>query len=281
MAKIKARVHPLFYLFGLYFAFCGKVFSFISFTLVAVCHELAHAAVAEKLGYKLNRITLMPYGCIVCGETDCFSYRDEIKIALAGPLINLLTAFLFIALWWFVPETYAYTELAVLASLTIGLINLLPCFPLDGGRILLAWLSLRLKRKKALLVSKILGISLGVAFFALFVYSIFTTVNFTLAFFSAFMIFGNIKVSKENDYVRIKSAFTQSDAERGKEIKIYAVGVKTPVKKLFSQISDLCELRIVKDGKVIKYVSASGVIRLKNEGRIYESIYKEVLRLSV
>lgn len=282
MAKIKARVHPLFYLFGLYFAFTGKVFSFISFTLVAVCHELAHAAVAEKLGYRLNRITLMPYGCIVKGETDCFSYRDEIKIALAGPLINLLTAFLFIALWWFLPETYPYTELAVLASLTVGLINLLPCFPLDGGRILLAGLCLRLERKKALIVCRILGIALGCVFFGFFIYSIIVkTVNFTLAFFAAFMIFGNVKVSKENDYVRIKCSFSQSEAERGKEVKIYVVGVKTPVKRLFSHIGELCELRIVKNGKVIKSVSVNGVMRLKNEGKIYESIYKESLRLSV
>ena len=95
MGKIKVSVHPLFFAFGLYFAFTGKVFSFISFTIVAVIHEIGHSFVAARLGYRLEKITLMPYGCIISGKTQSFSYKDEVKIAFAGPLVNLATVFVF------------------------------------------------------------------------------------------------------------------------------------------------------------------------------------------
>ena len=49
----RQKVHPLFIIFGIYFAFTGKVFSFISYTLCACIHELGHSIVAEKLGYRL------------------------------------------------------------------------------------------------------------------------------------------------------------------------------------------------------------------------------------
>ena len=50
MGKLKFKVHPLFIIFGIYFAFTGKVFSFISYTLCACIHELGHSSVAEKVG---------------------------------------------------------------------------------------------------------------------------------------------------------------------------------------------------------------------------------------
>ena len=131
----------------------------------------------------------MPYGAIISGEQSLFSYADEIKIALSGPMINLLTALIFTAMWWLVPETYPYTDLAAFASLSIATVNLLPCYPLDGGRMLLAFLSESIERKKALLAVRSLGLLLAAAVFALFIYSCFTAVNFTLLFFSGFMFF--------------------------------------------------------------------------------------------
>lgn len=279
MAKIKLGVHPLFYLFGLYFALTGKVFSFIAFALVSVCHEIGHAVTAEARGYRLNKITLMPYGCVISGETQCFSYEDEIAVALAGPATNLLTVVFFLALWWVFPESYPFTELAVFASLTIASINLLPCFPLDGGRALLAALSLSFERKKALFFCRILGVSLSVVFFAAFAYSCFIGVNFTLLFFGLFMLAGNVRVSKENDYVRLSYSLSQAAAERGEEVKLYAVGVRTPVKRLFAFKRGLSEVRIISNGRVIKALSVSSVLRLKNEGKIYSSIYSEAERL--
>ena len=142
MDKLKFTIHPLFFIFGLYFAFIGKVFSFLVYTLVAVMHEFGHFYASSKLGYKLNRIVLMPYGALISGNLEDVSYKDEALIALAGPLVNTITALFFAGLWWFFPSTYPYTELAFFASISIAIINLLPCHPLDGGRFLSSTLSL-------------------------------------------------------------------------------------------------------------------------------------------
>ena len=184
MADLKFKIHPLFFVFGLYFALIGKVFSFLIFTLVALEHELGHFFASQKLGYKLNKITLLPYGAIIKGDLLGLKYKDECKIALAGPLINFYTALLFIALWWIFPSLYTYTDVIVFASVSLAVINLLPCYPLDGGRFLYATLSIYFSRKTAKLVVNILGITLSLILMGLFVYSIFTSLNITILFFS-------------------------------------------------------------------------------------------------
>ena len=284
MAKLKFSVHPLFIVFGLYFAFTGRVFSFIVFTLVALIHELGHSLAASDLGYKLNRVVLMPYGAIVSGEQRLFSYKDEIKIALAGPIINLLTGFLFAAVWWFIPESYPYTDLAVFASLSIATINLLPCYPLDGGRVLLAFLSERLMRKTALTVVRTLGIILSAALLGLFIYSIFVGINISLLFFSSFMLFGNLFVKKDSDYVRIFSGMDMHAVQKGRRVIRVAVAESSKVKVLYKFISvdHLTEVLIISDdGKTKNTLSAGKVFTLVSNGRPYSSVGEEARRLDI
>ena len=197
MARIKITIHPLFFIFGLYFALIGKVFSFLVFTITAGIHEYGHYIASEKAGYKLNRITLMPYGAVISGDLTGLSYVDECKIALAGPLTNAIIALFCVALWWFIPDVYPYTELIVLANTSIAIVNLLPAYPLDGGRFLYATLCLIMKRKTARIIVKGLGLLLSLTLLALFIYSCFTTVNITILFFSLFTLFGVFFQSKQ------------------------------------------------------------------------------------
>ncbi len=284
MAKLKFTVHPLFIAFGIYFAFTGKVFSFLVFTFTALIHELGHSYVAAGVGYKLNRIVLMPYGATVSGEIGDLTYVDEIKIALAGPLINLFVALLFVGLWWLVPNSYPYTELAVVASITIATVNLLPAFPLDGGRILLSTLSLYLPQKTARIISKSFGILLSAALFAIFIYSVFTTVNFSMLFFALFVLFGNVCVSKDNRYVRLINCFTLGDLKKGKIIKSAAISPKTTVNDLLKLQSpgQILECVIFDfDETEVCRLSGDKVIVLLQEGNLSRSVYSEANRLGL
>ena len=92
MGGLRLYVHPLFLIFGAYYALTGKILIFIIYTLSAVVHELGHSFAAAGLGYRLNKITLMPFGAVASGDIDGLKLKDEIKIALAGPLINLAIA---------------------------------------------------------------------------------------------------------------------------------------------------------------------------------------------
>ena len=200
---MKISIHPLFFLFGIYFALTGKVFLFLNFTLTALIHEIGHAIAAERLGYKMNKITLMPYGTVVNGAIEGLSYKDEIKIAIYGPLFNLLICVVFTCLFWLIPEFYPYLESVVFSNLCIFTINLLPAYPLDGGRILSAVLCLKLKRKTSLRIVKTSGIIIASLLFALFIYSLIVDApNPSILFFTAFIITGTLQKTKENAYVR-------------------------------------------------------------------------------
>lgn len=264
MDKLKFSIHPLFFIFGLYFALTGKVFSFLVYTLTAVIHELGHFYASEKLGYRLNRIVLMPYGALISGNLEDVTYKDEALIALFGPLVNVITALFFVSLWWFFPSLYPYTSLAVFASLSIAIINLLPCHPLDGGRFLSATLSLFMKRNTAILITRIIGIALGLLILALFIYSCFTEVNFSVLFFAGFILVGAIDKNKNNSYVKTALLYARNPT-RASLVCEYVLPYSATVKNLFC---------LMETGKYYRFFvcNSNGELSKAIEGRELETL---------
>lgn len=132
-----------------------------------VVHELAHAVVAMRHGLAVRDITLLPIGGVARIEHVALSSRSEILIAVAGPLSNVCIAFLLTPLVLFVAVAndihealgilvYA-DQLSVagfilylwIANIMLAFFNLLPAFPMDGGRILRAWLAASRGRLRA------------------------------------------------------------------------------------------------------------------------------------
>ncbi len=237
MVKLRFRIHPLFIIFGIYFAFTGKVFSFLVFTFTAVIHELGHFIASEKYGYALRKITLMPYGAIIEGNALDIRFKHEVFIAIAGPLVNFAVAVCFIALWWVFPAIYPYTDLAVFANLSICVINLLPCYPLDGGRVILSLLSVKTKRSTALRIVKVAGVVISMLGVLLFIYTAFNSVNFSLLFFSLFIFVGAITKSKDGEYLRIFENFKPKKVTSPLEMKAIIIGGEQPVRKLYSIVN--------------------------------------------
>ena len=273
MGKLNISVHPLFFIFGLYFASIGKVFSFLTFTFSAVIHELGHAFVAEKLGYRLKKITLMPYGAVISGDIEGIKYADELKVVISGPLVNLCVAVFILALWWIFPEAYPYTELAFTANISLFLINLIPAFPLDGGRFLLATLSLKLKRKTAKKIAKISGYVFSAILLGAFVYSLYKTANFSILFFSLFMLFGTTDLKKENSYIKIYGNYSAKKIKNYKEVKTIAVNGDITVKK-FLEIAGgdyLYRVLVYGEGgkRVIEPDEIAGILEKKS---LYEKL---------
>jgi len=132
---VKIKIHPLFLLVGLLSALLGGLPLFIISALTALLHECGHVFCAERLGFECTQISLMPYGAAAVCEIEGISSADEIKLALAGPLVNLVICIAVAGLWWFFPETYAYTDILFYSSAAMLLLNVLPAYPLDGGRV--------------------------------------------------------------------------------------------------------------------------------------------------
>ncbi len=276
MGSIKVNFHPLFFLFGFYYALTGRIFVFIIYTLTCLIHELGHSFVAEIKGYKLNKITLMPFGAVIsCGKND-LNIKDQTAIALAGPFINIIIALIFISFWWIYPESYAFTDTAVEANLTMAIINLIPVFPLDGGRIMYSILALKINKQKAKLYCKILGVILSVTLIGLFIYSAFNTLNLSLLFFSLFILIGVIKKDDENVYVKLYTGLNSEALKRGVEVKNIAVSPEISIRGLVRILDadKLNEVLIVNDGEVITRLSQTKLLKIIEKGDINSPIKK-------
>ena len=275
MGGINFSVHPLFFVLGFYYAATGQIFVFIIYTVVAVLHELGHSFVAAGAGYKLNKITLMPFGAVVSGKLNGMKLKDEIKIAVAGPLINLAVGLLFVASWWIYPESYAFTDVAASANFSMALINLLPVFPLDGGRILSASLSLLIGDDKAYFICRVIGVAFAILLSGLFVISIFNnTINPSLMFFSAFVLFGAIGRHKENRYVKLYSGPSEDGLMRGMPYKKQALSINTTVKKLMLSVDEraINEVVVFDKDRVVTTLTQKRIGEIIEKADLYSPI---------
>lgn len=108
-----------------------------------LAHEFGHSLVASGAGVPVKRVTLFIFGGMAHLEHEPRQARDELMIAMAGPGVSLVLASIF-GLMWISGRLFEITTLAALGgwlggiNLSLALFNLIPGFPLDGGRILRA-----------------------------------------------------------------------------------------------------------------------------------------------
>lgn len=118
----------------------GLAFAILLYASVLV-HEISHVLVAKRFGLPVRAITVQFLGGVSEIEREPETPWREFAVAVVGPLTSLALGFGAGALWWFV-EAPALFELACVqlagANLLVGIFNLLPGLPLDGGRILRA-----------------------------------------------------------------------------------------------------------------------------------------------
>lgn len=142
--------------------------------LGVLVHELAHSLIAKRKGIKIHSITLLILGGVSSLEEGIPDPRVELPMALAGPMTSLGVG---IACWFGVLAVHSvagvdpaagaffYTlgYLAVLNMMLFGF-NLLPAFPMDGGRVLRAWLAKRMPLGKATKIAADVGKGFAILF---------------------------------------------------------------------------------------------------------------------
>jgi Zn-dependent protease len=107
-----------------------------------LAHELSHALVARRFGLKVHGITLFIFGGATSIDADSRTPREEALIALAGPAASLVLGVAFLAIDQVVdqPQLGALVGWLGVINIALGLFNLIPGFPMDGGRVLRAFL---------------------------------------------------------------------------------------------------------------------------------------------
>ncbi|HVP30733.1 MAG TPA: site-2 protease family protein [Myxococcota bacterium] len=113
------------------------------FAASIVLHELGHSVLARHHRVPVRSITLFVFGGIAAIERDAETPRAELEIAIAGPIVSALLGLVFVLLERVAPEASAWASMAdwlMRINLGVAIFNLLPGFPLDGGRVLRAFL---------------------------------------------------------------------------------------------------------------------------------------------
>ena len=193
------------------------------FACVAL-HELGHALVARRFGLPVREIVLLPIGGVALLGRSPRRPLHELLIAIAGPAVNVGIAIVLAAVLWArggLPGLQAFaqggpsieTALAWLlgSNLALALFNLVPAFPMDGGRILRALLAMGMGFPRATRVASLVGQLLAVGFGAWAVFS----GNFMLAIVALFVFLGasGERVSEEArgllSTLRLKDAYNK------------------------------------------------------------------------
>ncbi|MCL4506944.1 MAG: site-2 protease family protein [Chloroflexi bacterium] len=183
-------------------ALYGVVLMILLFTCVTL-HELGHSLVAVHFGIPVREITLLPLGGVSLITRNPDKPRQEMLIAIAGPFVNVVIAvILFVALGGLggvdllngrgllgdmgKPSLTSMLLWLLAANVTLVAFNLIPAFPLDGGRFMRALLAIPLGYRRATRIASVVGqvIALGIGIFGL------VDGNFILILIAVFVFFG-------------------------------------------------------------------------------------------
>ena len=226
---------------------------------------MAHSFTAKKLGYTLNKFFLMPYGAGISFKQDFLCEKDEIIIASAGPICSFSLAILFMAIWWAFPQTFVYTEIFVWANIITGAINLLPAYPLDGGRILTSLLSLKFQnRKTALKICFIFNYIFSGIFLLLFLLNPLQHTTFLM--FAIFVFLGAFDFKLSGSYRLKNFAFFEGSLHTQKNIKInqFAISSSEQIFKISRHLkkNQLNLMYVVFEDNSVKILSQTAILNL-------------------
>ena len=230
-----------------------------------VLHELGHAMAARHFGIQTKDIVLMPIGGVARLMGMPRKWQQELAVALAGPAVNVVIA---LGLMMFIPlfdwnvlatsDSAAFTlyRNALYVNVAMIVFNMLPLFPMDGGRVLRSllsgWLGHLTGTRIAATVGKTLAVALGLS--GLFVFG-----NPMLLFIAGFVYFG---ARQESAMAEAESAFdglTVADAMMTR-FDVLPANTSVDWALRFAMTSHRTTLPVVSDGRFLGFVNVDDLV---------------------
>jgi Zn-dependent protease/CBS domain-containing protein len=216
----------------------GEVFSGILFILAlfacVILHEYGHALTARKFGVKTRDITIYPIGGVARLERMPEKPIEELWVALMGPAVNVVIA---VILFVYLLLTSSFTPLnqltvtsgnflerLLVVNISLVLFNLLPAFPMDGGRVLRALLAMRLDYVRATQIAATIGQGMALLFGLIGLFG-----NAGLLFIAFFIWIG---ASQESSMTQMKNAISGIPVGRAMLTDYKSLSPRDPLERM-------------------------------------------------
>ena len=187
---MKIILHPLFIVTVVIGAVAVSGWFMLAIVAAVLVHEFSHVWAARAFGITAREIRLLPFGAEVNIDCTFLGTREKALILLSGSFGNIAAALITSCLLWLAPELFMVFEYFMVANAIPAILNLLPIYPLDGGKIL----CLLTDSAKTQRIIKILS---NIAAITLLVVGCIISFNFPLILFGAVMLLGiNLDMKK-------------------------------------------------------------------------------------
>ncbi|MCF8010559.1 MAG: M50 family metallopeptidase [Clostridiales bacterium] len=206
LAGVDVYLNPFFLgLLALFFIAGVLVKGLTAFGSVFI-HEFAHVITARKLGVEVSRVELMPFGGVASMSDEMFNkpYK-ELQVSMAGPICNFILILAALGLWNnnIIPGNLI--PFFIQCNLIIACFNLLPAFPLDGGRVYRAFLASRVGLAEATRVAAVQGQRWAVFLFVLGFFGIYLGVTgIDISLVALFLFYASTREKRAVPYLLMK-----------------------------------------------------------------------------
>lgn len=256
----------------------------LSIFVCVILHELGHVRAAFHFGIPTKKVTLLPIGGVAQIERMPEKPKEEFIVAIAGPLVNVAIA-LILFIVFPITEMYnaAYTASSVSisyatfplylfsANIVLFLFNLIPAFPMDGGRILRSLLALKMSRMKATKIASITGQFIAVIFFILGLMN-----NPFLALIAVFIFFGARSENYAVQSEELLSGYEVQDAMMTNYLVLSPnETIDSAIRKMVSG-PDI-DLLVIEDNNVQGIVTREKLISKSKERNSHEILVKDIM----
>lgn len=225
---LKVKIHPFFWTVIFLSVWTGHFIEVMTLFGLVIIHEMGHVTAAWSYGWTVRTIELLPFGGVaVMDEWGNTSAKEEIVVALAGPFHHIwmiLLSYLFFQLEWWSQE---WTEYFIMGNTVIAVFNLLPIYPLDGGRILQALISYWLPYRKCIHYTCCfsLVLSCGVILIAFMIPGI--MVYPSLLLIGIFLLISNIVLFKKQQYQFLRFLLHRLNDGIPENVPLYKISVSS------------------------------------------------------
>jgi Zn-dependent protease/predicted transcriptional regulator len=266
---------------GIFFQFfLGTVISIVLFVCVLL-HELGHSYITQRYGIKIKRITLFIFGGISESEEIPRQPRREFLIAIVGPLVSLALGGIFYILFMATLLVFSSSTIGQIFiisfgtlsfyNITLALFNLIPAFPIDGGRVLRSALAARMDYNRATRIASTIGraFAIGMAVFGILI------LNLWLVFIAVFIYLG---ASQEESQLRITSTLEGVKIGDIMRRTFPVVAPEMPVEEFIPYVREhqASEFPVVSNERLVGFVKLDDLKKV-DKSRLAETRIRDIM----